>query len=91
MQFLKNRLNFLHSGFSLFLAICATFSRKNICQKRQFYMTASFEKQLKTAHKQKKSFAYFNNELTKVANSSFCISKNKLFWQIFFSKTIFTM
>ena len=79
MQFVKNQFNFLHSGFSLFLPICATFLRKKHMPKTSvLHDSASFEKQLMT-HKQKKPFVYFKNELTRVANSSFCISKNRIF------------
>ena len=63
------------------------FSRKNVCKKRQFYMTVSFGKQL-MMHKQKKSFVYFNNELTEAADSSFCISKNRAFLHYVFLKNV---
>ena len=55
-------------------------------QKCQFYTTASSEKRLIT-YKQKKPFVYFNNELAEAANSSFCLSKNRAFLCVLFSKT----
>ena len=69
----------MHAGFFymvnitpyLFLPICAIFSRKDACKKN-----VSLLEKWSMTHKQKKPFVYFNNELTEVVNSSFCISKN---------------
>ena len=57
----------------LFLRIFALFLKKKMyrnMEKTLFYLTAFFEKRL-IEHKQKKSFIYFNNELSEVGNLSF--------------------